>query len=207
MKICKHTWNVRNVKCKKYGNEKRKLCKHTCRGSVCSIQVILCWHRILPDSAPLSFLSNIYNFLFWHIFLCFSLFGRFEDSSLYITHPCPTHPKLLGKKEGTTQNRENKLYQGAVYLVLPIFLRLWFWVLKEKRKDWLMMDKPCLGQLVWPGTPCTPGPRARARTWRSRARSWSPSPRPPACSWEREGEGGLERGLGLSPPDQASAFL
>ena len=124
--------NVRNVR-----NEKRKLCKHTCRGSVCSIQVILCWHRILPDSAPLSFCHTYITF-------CFDTFPQvfhgLEDLRirLSITHPCPTHPKLLGKKEGTAQKRRTNCIKELFTWFCRSFCDYDFesWKRKEKTDWW-----------------------------------------------------------------------
>ena len=114
----------------------------------------------------------------------------------------PTHWQRKVTKKGRKLNNKSRL---SGFAVVNYHLQS-----GEKKRligvCVICLSQPCLvQQVVWPGTPCTPGLRGRGRTWRSRERSWSPSRRPPPCSWATEAVAGLERGLDC-PPDHASAF-
>ena len=167
---------------------------------------------LAQDSAWLSsrpvFLPHIYNFLFWHIFLCFSLFGRFEDSCLYFppspNHPCPTHPKWLGKEEGTVRKRRTNWTKELFTWFCRSFCDYDFesWKRKEKTDWWwinlvlanlsglelpvrlVWEDEPEHGgaeggvDLLHPGLQLAVG-RGRGRGgWRG-AWAWAPPTKPP----------------------------
>ena len=128
--------------------------------------------------------------------------SQFSEAVIFQLPPNPPTCKERVAKKGRKLNNKSRL---SGFAVVNYHLQS-----GEKKRligvCVICLSQPCLvQQVVWPGTPCTPGLRGRGRTWRSRERSWSPSRLPPPCSWATEAVAGLERGLDC-PPDHASAF-
>ena len=119
--------------------------------------VILCWHRILPISALSPFAIQAFITIFRS-----SYFPAFLPK----TSSQPTHLQRKVAKKGRKLNNKSRL---SGFAVVNYHLQS-----GEKKRliGVCVLCQPCLvQQVVWPGTPCTPGLRGRGRTWRSRERS------------------------------------
>ena len=118
--------------------------------------VILCWHRILPISALSPFAIQAF----------ITLFRSNYFLKLPKTSSQPNHLQRKVAKKGRRLNNKSQLSGFAVVNYQS----------GEKKRligvCVICLSQPCLvQQVVWPGTPCTPGLRGRGRTWRSRERS------------------------------------
>ena len=137
----------------------------------CSILVIVLAKRngdivLAQDFADLSSVSLCHPGIY-HTFQK-QLFSNFLLKLPKISSQ-PTHLRGKVAKKGRKLDNKSRLSGFAVVN----------YHLQSREKKRLMigvcvlcLSQPCLvQQVVWPGTPCTPGLRGRGRTWRSRGRS------------------------------------
>ena len=139
-----------------------------CKTRVCWILVIVLAKRngdivLAEDFADLSSVSfchpDIYHNFQKQLFSSFLL-------KLPKTSSQPTHLQRKVAKKGRKLNNKSRL---SGFAVVNYHLQS-----GEKKRliGVCVLCQPCLvQQVVWPGTPCTPGLRGRGRTWRSRERS------------------------------------